>query len=353
MADQRQKVLHLLGLVLLLLISGAIYFLMTADKGGSQFPCRPQANAEKQRSNQDSDQKSTTNAKFDGSGISVEDRLVRELQKNYGRTISQKRTQADMYDIRNAIVSANPDGMVFFHHLLQRAFADYAEEIMDTLDRLDIYNQWLEENEFVLSQMSNDSRMAALWEKRISLFGEDAYDIWADEMPATDARQAKFKETVYLIDTSTDMSIEEKLDIYQETLREISEGMPETYMTAQPATMTKAFFSIGSVQDELKLMDPDQRQMTINMIRREMGFSQAEVEKMEKLDTKRNARWENGLKYMAQREDVVAEFQGEELTVKLNELRINYFGNEAKTIELEEENDGFFRFSRPRYYGRN
>lgn len=74
---------------------------------------------------------------------------------------------------------------------------------------------------------------------------------------------------------------------------------------------------------------------------------------MEKLDAKRNERWKTGLEYMAEREKVVVEYEGEQQKEKLTALREKYYKHEAKTIELEEEKDGFFRFNRPRYYGRN
>ena len=37
---------------------------------------------------------------------------------------------------------------------------------------------------------------------------------------------------------------------------------------------------------------------------------------------------------------------------QLDELRSQFFGNSASTIAKEEAN-GFYRFQRPRYYGRN
>jgi hypothetical protein len=55
---------------------------------------------------------------------------------------------------------------------------------------------------------------------------------------------------------------------------------------------------------------------------------------------------------MQEREDAVKEFKGPEREERLKALREQYFQDEAKTIELEEK-DNFFRFNRPRIYGRN
>jgi hypothetical protein len=56
---------------------------------------------------------------------------------------------------------------------------------------------------------------------------------------------------------------------------------------------------------------------------------------------------------MEERKKVVEAFDGPEEKAQLKALREKYFQDEAQTIEFEEENDGFFRFERPRYYGRN
>ena len=86
--------------------------------------------------------------------------------------------------------------------------------------------------------------------------------------------------------------------------------------------------------------------------RTEMGFSQQEVERMQEVDAYREKRWENGLAYMEERDLLVEGLGGEELGTQLDALREKYFKHEAKTIKLEEE-DGFFRYKRPRIYGRN
>jgi argininosuccinate lyase len=209
------------------------------------------------------------------------------------------------------------------------------------------------ENDAVLAQMTEEQKMVALWEKRIELFGEDAREIWVDEMMATDSRKAKMLDTLEFINGSTDTSIGEKLQLYQESLEDTYKGTPEAYFLDQKPILAKIFFSIDSVQNELKQMRPEDRQMEINKIRREMGFTEEMVKEMEKVDADNNQRWDVGLKYMEERKSVVDRFDGEEEKTQLQALREKYFRDEAQTIQLEEENDGFFRFERPRYYGRN
>jgi hypothetical protein len=291
--------------------------------------------------------------KFAQMGFSVEDQLVKELQKYYGERISEKSVQASIYDIYKKFAGSRPDGREFFYNVLKRAFGDLADEIMATLDKLDLYHQWLMENDAVLSQMNDAEKMVALWTKRIELFGDDAQDIWVDEVMATDARKAKMLDTLEFIKESKDTNLDEKLQLYQDSLEETYKGSPEEYFLKQKPILAKIFFSIDSVQDELKQMSPDQRQATINKIRKDMGFTDKMVKDMEEIDAENNKRWDVGLKYMEERKQVVSEFQGDQQKEKLKALRDKYFGEEAQTIQAEEENDGFFRFERPRYYGRN
>ncbi len=230
---------------------------------------------------------------------------------------------------------------------------DLADQIQMTLDKFDLYHQWLMENDAVLAQMNIEERMAALWKKRIELFGEDAKEIWIDEVMATDSRKGKMLDTLDFINESPDMSMNERLKLYKDTLEETYKGTPEQYFLDQKPILAKIFFSIDSVQDNLKQMSPEQRQMTINSIRKDMGFTEKMIQDMEEIDADNNRRWDVGLTYMEERRRVVEQYQGEQQKEKIQELREKYFGEEAPSIQAEEENDDFFRFERPRYYGRN
>jgi hypothetical protein len=83
-----------------------------------------------------------------------------------------------------------------------------------------------------------------------------------------------------------------------------------------------------------------------------MGLTEDQIESLARRDAENERRWETGLLYMEDRERIVSEYDGHERQELLRQLREEYFGDEAGTIELEE-NDGFFRFKRPRIYGRN
>ncbi len=300
------------------------------------------------------DDAETTPMKPEMPNASIEDRLVLELQRNYGKTISSISTQAALLDVKKYVSSLFPgeDGRAKFYMILKRAFPDLADQIMATIDKLEEYERWLADNEGFLASMTALERLNALWEKRHELFGEDAEEIWTGELLATEARTGAMQDIMSVLGESRDMTIEEKLDMYQDALRQTYENSADAHVLDQHFMLAKVFFSIDSVQEELTALSPEQRQFKINQVRREMGFSEEEIENMEVLDADRSRRWETGLKYMQEREAIASQFEGAQQEEQLQALRAKYFQDEAKTIELEEKED-FFRFKRPHIYGRN
>lgn len=278
---------------------------------------------------------------------SFSDQLVRELQKYYSKTISDKSVQANLIGIRDFIISTHPgNGKALFSNIIRRAFPDYADEIMRTLAKLDEYNRWLEENKTILSQK-------AVEEKRKELFGNEAEKIWSGGMLAAEARKVKMQNALADLNNSGDMTLNEKLNKYQNALRDTYRDTPEGFYLDQKEMLSRIFFSIDSVQDELKQMSPDERQQEINNIRSQMGIDPQQVEQLAQQDAEREQKWNVGLAYMQERNSVVENFSGSEREEKLKELREKYFNSEANTIEREENNDNFFRFQRPHIYGRN
>ncbi len=286
-------------------------------------------------------------------GLSLEDRLVKELQQFYGKTISEKSTQVLLLKIKNFLTGLYPkDGDERFYVILKRAFPDLADEIMLTLEKLEQYNRWVDENTHLFSQMNELEKQGLVWKKRKEFFGDEAEDIWSEEVLAYEKRKQEMRDTIRLLDGSHDTTMDEKLFVYKSSLIQAYEDSPEAYILGNTDMLAKVFFGIDSVQEELRQLDPDQRKQEINRIRSEMGYTQEQVAEMEALDENRDRRWDNGLKYMSERDRIVQEYEGPQLDEHLNELRERYFKHEARTIELEEI-DGFFRYERERIYGRN
>jgi len=285
--------------------------------------------------------------------LSLEDRLVAELQQYYANTISEKSTQALLFRFKNFITGLYPkDGEKRFYAILKRAFPDLADEIMLTLQKMEQYNKWLDENKRAIFGLNDLEKQGMLWQKRRDLFGDDADIIWSEEVLAYEKRKQEMKDTLRMLDGSNDTTIDEKLAVFKGTLSQAYEGSPEAYILESTDMLAKVFFGIDSVQEELYALKPDRRKQEIARIRQEMGYTSDQIAELEARDDYRNRRWENGLNYMQERDRIVDEYAGAELDEQLRILREKYFKHEAKTIKLEEK-DGFFRYERQRIYGRN
>jgi lipase chaperone LimK len=112
------------------------------------------------------------------------------------------------------------------------------------------------------------------------------------------------------------------------------------------------FLDLSSVQKELATLPPARRSENLRTIRKEMGLDDAALQRWDELDKVRDTRWEVGSQYMSEREALAQQYSGPELEARLTELRARYFSDEAQTI-AEEEQSGFYRFTRPRQWGRN
>lgn len=339
--------------VFLLAVTAFSYHLLTTPPKGATPSIATHQPAATQMQPRDQAAQDTS-ARTDGdNGRSLEDRLVTELRKFYGDTIHEKHTQVILLKVKKFLLNLYPeDGEARFHAILKRAFPELADEIIKTLEKLAAYNSWLAENEQLLSGMTALERKGRLWEKRNALFGDDAAEIWSEEALAYEKRKQEMRDTIGLLNGSDDITIDEKLEIYKSTLENTYKDSPEAYILQNKDMLSKVFFGIDSVQKELAVLDPVHRQMEINQIRSEMGYTREQIDKLAETDAYREARWKNGHAYMQEREQIERAYEGDEREQMLKSLREKYFKHEANTIALEEK-DGFFRYERPRVYGRN
>jgi hypothetical protein len=148
------------------------------------------------------------------------------------------------------------------------------------------------------------------------------------------------------------LPLRSRLERFREAVDAARAAWPGAPVLDQPAMLAEVFLRMEAVQRELAALDPKARRGEIAQIRRALGFDESAIARMESIDDRREARWQNGLAYMQDRERLAASFAGDALEGELRALRDDHFGAEAPTIEAEER-DGFFRFERPRIYGRN
>jgi hypothetical protein len=172
-----------------------------------------------------------------------------------------------------------------------------------------------------------------------------------DAARAAETEEQALRDAILGVAADESLPLAARLERYRDAVAAARQRTPDAPLD-HPGMLTEAFLRADAVQSELAALSPAARARELAHIRRTLGFAEEEIARMEQIDAWRESRWQNGLAYMAERERISGSFEGEALDDELGALRAEYFGHEAPTIEAEER-DGFYRFQRPRVYGRN
>ena len=278
--------------------------------------------------------------------------LAEQYRARYGKTIDKLATQAELLGERRALLASHPEqGLALFEAAVAQAFPELKDAILGLIAQLVLYHQWLDDNHRALQAMPLLERQATIWQQRQQMFGDSANLIWAEEELAQNRRQKVVHEELQRLDQAFEIPPEEAVYQLQTTIEQIYGDSLERQLVG-PTVLANALFGLESVQTQLQALPPDQRQARLNSLRKQMGYSDEAVAKLEALDQERNERWEKGFKYMEAREQLARQYEGEQLEQELDRLREQHFGRAAKTIAMEER-DGFYRFKRGRRYGLN
>jgi len=283
---------------------------------------------------------------------SFESELIAKLKSTYGARIQALNIQAGLITVKRYVLKHDPlDGVERFRRIINAAFPDFAESILSILERLEIYNGWIIENQTMLTELPARAQQGAVWEKRRELFGDDAEIIWSEELAELSQKQTKMHEFFSQLDQSKGMSIDETLYQLRTAISENHEGSIQE-LSSNGGKVAQVFFNLESVQQTLKLLSPEKRQLEINKVRRELGYSEEQIVKQQEKDEKRNKQWDNGLLYMSERTALLETTSDADLPEAFLVLREKYFQKDAVMIQKEEDSD-FWRFKRPRKFGNN
>jgi hypothetical protein len=232
--------------------------------------------------------------------------------------------------------------------LVKQAFPELYDELALRLRQRVDYERWMKEHHAELQQKPAAERRAALWEERHQLFGKEvAEKIWAGEL-----RNQAVADALTSIDALPNASIGDRMAKYKESLAKTYGQDTGAYVKIHQQELMNHFLDLASVQKDLGAQAAAQRSESLRTIRKEMGLDDEALKRWDELDQVRDTRWEVGSRYMSEREALAQQHSGAELELKLQELRSRYFADEAQTI-AEEEQSGFYRFTRPRQWGRN
>lgn len=275
--------------------------------------------------------------------------IIRQLRSKYGSHIAgvalQVQVIGNLMDLLQKLYP--PDWENRLLRILAAAFPQQIAELRDRYDALRQYNSWLKD---VLPQLNfpdQASRRQTLWEKRLAIFGEAAYDIWAIEH-----REEKLAATLKQLATST-APLQEKSATYISSLKE-TYGEHITGPDAPHVTqnMTR-FLSLESVQKDLHGMPVEQRESALRSFRQEMGLDEAALQRWDQLDAERDATWSTGSTYMSERSRLEAQYRGQELEQQLSRLQNKLFGEAEAQFIRNEEASGHFRFKTQQSLGVN
>ncbi len=271
------------------------------------------------------------------------------LQDTYAGNIHHPRIQVEVIEevVRFLKRKYQDRWSDHIYSYLETAFPEFADEIYNRFLNLEEYKTWLNDNYALLVDMSPEERREMLWEKRHFFFGEEALEIWSREFK-NQTIQAALEE----IDLLEGKTFDEKLDYYTTEINDACGADAETYIQRHQQELMDNFLGLDSVQNHLHQMTPDERKTCLRNVRVCMGLDDDALARWDKLDQKRDERWNSGTDYMRERQILTTEYKGSVLEQKLDDLRNQHFTSMADTIKNEEE-VGFFRFNRKRVYGKN
>jgi hypothetical protein len=279
-----------------------------------------------------------------------QDALVAQLRARYGAQLQHPYVQLKVLErLIGYFRARDPDHWrEAVLAVLRAAFPERSAELAANLQRWLDYEQWMDEQRTVLQGLDGKARREAIWEARKRIFGKEAAEtIWASElkgMAATDALQAA--------DALEGATLSERLARYKEGLEDAYQDQTGSYLEHHRQEVLDHFLDLDSVQKDLSALPPEERSKSLRELRQGLGLSEEALQRWDTLDRERDTRWDAGARYMQEREALAKQYAGDALEGHLQDVRTRYFGAEAKTIAAEEQS-GFFRFSRPRRWGRN
>ncbi|MFY1830385.1 hypothetical protein ACN47A_31015 [Myxococcus fulvus] len=276
--------------------------------------------------------------------------LAASLKQRYGKNLNEPHAQIRLIeDLMRFFQQRYPDRwreeLLAF---LKVHFPEHYDTLAAMLRNREDYEKWVRDNDHYLKGLSEQERRAAIRDARNRLFGKDVADrIWAAEL-----KNQAIGDTLRSLDSLQGKSVEEKLSTFKQRLQEVHGEQLGAVLERHQQELMNRFLDVSSVQTDLGAMSAEERSRNLRAIRREMGLDDEALKRWDTLDQSRDARWDAGLKYMAERQALAKELSGEVLEARLTEIRARYFGAEAESIG-QEEASGFFRFERPRRWGRN
>lgn len=275
------------------------------------------------------------------------EQVVALMQQHHGDSLDSRLGQIDLITaLLDYLRQSQPeDWRLVMQGLLEAAFPARAAELMQLAENHLEYQAWYAAGAADIRQLDPDTRMEVLMEHQAAIFGKEvAEELWQHQI-----RDYQMAKAMDRITADTERPLNARLEELTELVRDT---YPQAAIDNQSMAMGDSFANkfMAASQADLRAMPVHQRRETIANIRCSLGYSERAVENLARLDRKRDQRWQAGDQYMAQRQEITANYEGEERERRLAEARRSLLGAEADSIR-KEEGAGYFRYQQERSYG--
>jgi hypothetical protein len=273
---------------------------------------------------------------------------VEYLRELFGQTINNKRTQIKAIEkLLEYLMKNYPDDWKQrVQALLAQAFPGMADQLYAAYQNMTAYNDWLRAHQEELSQMDPRDKRAALRAAQQQFFGADAAEIWEESL-----RHDRIFDAMDAINQATDLTVDDKLKTYLGAINETYGQEAPAFLDKRQTELMTNFLTLPSVQADLQEMSPASREQQLDQIRAAMGMDEEARQRWKDLDSARNEAWDEGQDYMQKRDEIVKSVPADQQAARLDDLRRQFFGDQADIVRSEEDS-GFFRFGHTRVYGR-
>jgi len=230
---------------------------------------------------------------------------------------------------------------------IRSQYPQLADALINKINALHEYKEWMASLEHSMDFTGADDRLRALWDKRLSLFGEEAYIIW--EAAYKDQQFEQSMATLKNSHAPFKQKVNEYKDIFTQVHGvDVSDGQQKH----KTQIMTR-FLSLKNIQSDLQAMPPEERKIQLRAFRESLGLDNAALNRWETLDAERDQQRAASEVYTTEKNKLQAELSGPALEQAIIQLQNKLFGEKEANFIRNEEASGFFRFEQEQQYGIN
>ncbi len=234
-----------------------------------------------------------------------------------------------------------------FLAFIRYAFPDQADAFIAKFHATEEYEQWVSNLKPTSQFSSEEERRQAMWDKRLALFGDEAYQIWAAELQVEQFNQ----RLQQLAEFSG--SFEEKQQQYIESVKSVFGANALAPEAGNKDQKMIQFLELQNVQQDLRSMSQEQQTAALRNLRAQIGLDEAALARWDDLDAQRAQQRSRGEAYKVQRQQLASRYSGAELETKVDSLRLEMFGETQASFIRNEERSGYYRFDEPQQIGIN